>query len=157
MDEFSNEESSKDLLTVLLQKGNWICTFISCISHLFLSGMRGMQQISNSPLKLSLYNKNLMGLSLFLCKNLPFLSSQQQFFMILCQRRFQTLKNFPLGIFLLAILLKSEAQSIGEIGLKHLRFFQTFSKVSDHKTLVLSLSHILRLGTESRSFQRAFL
>lgn len=28
--------------SVLLQKGNWICTFISCISHLFHSGMRGM-------------------------------------------------------------------------------------------------------------------
>lgn len=28
--------------SVWLQKGNWICTFISCISHLFHSGMRGM-------------------------------------------------------------------------------------------------------------------
>lgn len=58
--------------SVLLQKGNWICTFISCISHLFHSGMRGMEQVSNSPLKLSLYKKNLMVLSLLLCRNLHF-------------------------------------------------------------------------------------
>ena len=51
MDEFSNEESSKDCPpdSVLLQKGNWICTFISCISHLFHLGTWGMLATSNSP------------------------------------------------------------------------------------------------------------
>lgn len=58
--------------SVLLQRGNWICTSISCISHLFHSGMPGMWQVSNSPVKLLLHNKNLMASSLFLFRNLYF-------------------------------------------------------------------------------------
>lgn len=72
MDEFSNEESSKDCLTesVLLQKGNWLCTFISCISHFsFLSGHAG--DVSN--IKFTLYNKNMIASPLLLCRNLHFL------------------------------------------------------------------------------------